>query len=196
MGDALHDKKNFTIEEYMEYEKHSEFRHEFYQGEIFAMAGGTVNHSRIITNIARTINLPKSCEVFVEGIKLELIKNEYYVYPDVMVSCNSTDLHADYIFSQPSLIIEVLSKTTESYDRGMKLHHYFRIPSLKYYILVSQKDCLVEVYERQDDMWIYRSFDKPENIIKLANLNIEISVADIYQNVEFRKEESDLRMSN
>ena len=198
MGAALVDKKYFTFEEYLEYEEHSEFRNEFYQGELFAMAGGTTNHNRLVNktrSIAERTFLPRGCDVFSETVKLEVIRNQYYSYPDMMITCNRMDLSAKYVIKFPSLIVEVLSKSTESHDRGFKFVRYKKIPSLKYYVLISQTEVYVEVFTRIEgiDIWKYQSYDTLEAIVDFEELDFKLPIAEIYQNIVFETEEA---MSN
>ena len=193
MGLAVTEQKYFTVEEYLEYEEHSEFRHEYYQGELFAMAGGTTNHNRLVNrsrSIAERTFLPRGCDVFAETVKLEVIKNEYYPYPDVMITCNKMDLTAKYIIKFPSLIIEVLSKSTESRDRGWKFARYRKIPTLKYYVLVSQTSVYVEVFTRIEgiDIWRYQSYDIMEAIIDFDEIDFKLPIVELYQNIVFEEE--------
>lgn len=195
MGLALEERKHFTVEQYLDYEEHSEFRHEYFQGEIFAMAGGTTNHNRLVNrgrSIAERIFLPRGCDVFSETIKLEVIKNEYYPYPDVMITCNRMDLSAKYIIKYPSLIIEVLSHSTESRDRGWKFAKYKKIPTLKYYVLVSQTSVYVEVFTRIEgiDIWKYQSYDTIEAIIDFDEIDFKLPISEMYQNIVFEEEDT------
>jgi Uma2 family endonuclease len=195
MGLALEEQKYFTVEEYLEYEEHSEFRHEFYQGELFAMAGGTTNHNRLVNrgrSIAERTFLPRGCDVFSETVKLEVIKNEYYPYPDVMITCNRMDLSAKYIIKFPSLIIEVLSHSTESRDRGWKFARYKKIPTLKYYVLVSQTSVYVEVFTRIEgiDIWKYQSYDTIEAVIDFDEIDFKLPISEMYQNIVFEEDEN------
>ena len=194
MGLALEEQKYFTVEEYLEYEERSEFRHEYYRGELFAMAAGTTNHNRLVNrgrSIAERTFLPRGCDVFSETVKLEVIKNEYYPYPDVMITCNRMDLSAKYIIKFPSLVIEVLSHSTESRDRGWKFAKYKKIPTLKYYVLVSQTNVYVEVFTRTEgiDIWKYQSYDTMEAIIDFDEIDFKLPISEMYQNIVFEEEE-------
>jgi len=179
-------KQLYTYEEYLAFEETSETKHEFYQGELFNMAGTSSRHNKITLNIALTFrNLIKgrNCEVFMESLKLELLSKEYYVYPDIILTCHPDDIKSDYVMKFPSVIVEVLSKGTLAYDRGMKMQHFMKISTLKYYLLVSQDNYCVEVYERKDDLWLYKSYTELTERINLAQLNLEFSVADVYDNI-------------
>jgi Uma2 family endonuclease len=125
MGQSL-EKKHYTVEEYFALEEISEIRHEYFNGEIFAMAGTTLNHNRIAQNIGFSLRSSKKshCDIFIENVKLEAIKDFYYPYPDVMLTCNLFDLREKNKIAHPSLIVEVLSTSTEKYDKTVKLKKY------------------------------------------------------------------------
>lgn len=195
MGLAQTKTQFYTFEEYLDLEKFSAFKHEFYQGEVFAMAGGTLNHNQLALNIAFVLRQKireknKSCRVFSGDVKLEFIKNEYYVYPDVMMTCHPMDLKANLIVQYPSIAFEVLSKSTESYDRGMKMRHYLRLASLDYYFLIDQHQCLVDVYERnaQGD-WMYKTYETATDNISIKTLEFDLALQAIYEGIEFVDEE-------
>ena len=111
MGQAQLEDKKYTIEEYLELEEKSDLRHEYYDGEIFAMAGTTMNHNRIVGRLRSFLEgifLPKGCDVFAENVKVEVIKNFYYPYPDVILTCAPDDISGTYIVRHPSILVEVL----------------------------------------------------------------------------------------
>ena len=186
--------KKYTVSEYLKMEERSEIRHEYYDGEIFAMAGTTMNHNRIVGRVRSFLErffLPKGCDVFAENVKVEAIKNFYYPYPDVMVTCAPEDISGTYIVKHPSILVEVLSKSSATYDRDFKLRRYKNIPSLNYYMLVAQYECYVELYTRTDEegIWIYQSFDLPEATISFDLLGFTMPVSAIYEGVIFAEEE-------
>jgi len=179
-------KQLYTYDEYLAFEETSETKHEFYQGELFDMAGTSSRHNEISCNTAlilKNSTKNRSCKDFMESLKLELLSKEYYVYPDIILTCHPDDIKSDYVMKFPSVIVEVLSKVTSAYDSGMKMQHYMKIATLKYYLLVSQEYYCVEVYERKDDLWLYKSYTESTDKIILAQLNIELLVADVYENV-------------
>jgi Uma2 family endonuclease len=180
--------KYYTVQEYFDLEKVSEIRHEFYRGEIFDMAGTTLNHNDIVDNVKRHIKnhfAPKGCRVFSESVKLEVIKGSYYPYPDIVVTCHPDDLRAQYVVSQPSLIVEVLSKSTSDHDRNFKWKHYQRMPSLMHYLLVAQNECYAELFSRNIHFWKYEAFDQPEQSIVFEHLDVELPLSVIYENITF-----------
>jgi Uma2 family endonuclease len=189
--------KNYiSVEEYFEMEKHSEIRHEYYYGDVFAMAGTSLNHNEIIQNIAgilRPIFRPKGCKVLLESVKLEAIKHFYYPYPDLMLTCDADDMDAEYIIKKPTLIIEVLSKSSVLNDRVAKLRRYKNIASLQYYLIVSQYEFLVELYSRVDDAtsWLYDIYEDENDIINFPKLDLKLSLSYIYEGIKMREEDKE-----
>lgn len=194
MGQAQIAERKYTVSEFLEMEEKSEIRHEFYDGEIFAMAGTTMNHNRIVGKIRGflgAIFFPKGCDVFAENIKVEAIENFYYPYPDVVVTCAPEDVNGTYIVRNPSILVEVLSKSSANYDRGFKLRSYQEIASLQYYVLVAQYECYIELYSRtdQEGVWTYQSFDKQETVISFDKLDFTMPVSAVYEGIVFLEEE-------
>jgi Uma2 family endonuclease len=182
-------KKYYSVEEYFELEQNSEQRHEFYNGEVFAMAGATLNHNRLVQNIIfilRDFAKKQGRGVFSENVKLEALRNIYYPYPDVMFTCDSNDLNENLFIRRPSIIVEVLSESTARYDRDFKLRQYRAIRSLQYYVLVSQYEVHVELFTRLNDFqWQYEDFVELNQTINLEKLDIALSLANIYEDITF-----------
>jgi Uma2 family endonuclease len=181
--------RKYTFAEYMAMEETSVEKHDFYHGEIFAMSGGTTNHNSIIVNLAVALKANKKagCNVFIDGMKLEIEKDEFYVYPDLIYTCNE-ELRGDDLFvKKPSLIFEVLSDSTALYDKEVKLKYYKRLASLKYFVLISQKEIMVEVYSRIEDsqIWKYQTFETLEGTIEFDRLGFELPVGVIYDGIVF-----------
>lgn len=195
MGASEKIKKNYiSIEEYFRLEEQSEIRHEYFDGEVFAMAGTTLNHNEITQNIVLKLRekfRSKGCRVLSESVKLEAVKHFYYPYPDIMLTCDAEDIKADYLIKKPTLIVEVLSKSSLSHDRMFKWKRYKTIPSLKYYLIVSQYELFVELYTRieNSDAWIYESFEKETDTLLLKGLDFELSLAEIYAGIEMNEED-------
>lgn len=194
MGQVQAADKKYTVSEFLEMEEKSEVRHEYYDGEIFAMAGTTMNHNDIVDNVRtflKGIFRPKGCRIFAENIKVEAIENFYYPYPDVIVTCAPEDINGTYIVKHPSVLVEVLSKSSVNYDRGFKLRRYQEIAYLQYYMLVAQYECYIELYTRTDQagVWTYQAFDKPEAVISFELLNFTMPVSAVYEGIVFLKEE-------
>jgi Uma2 family endonuclease len=140
-----------TPVEYLEWEAKQEFRHEYVDGEVYAMAGGTVNHGQIAANFTILLGIHlenSSCRILNSDVKVNIQAANSYVCPDVSVTCDERDhLTAKYI-SHPRIIVEVLSPSTEAYDRGDKFNLYRRSASLQEYVLVSTKNMSVDIYHR------------------------------------------------
>jgi Uma2 family endonuclease len=165
-------------------EDSSETRHEFYEGELFPIEATTANHNRIKRNIARLWEKyfdQNGCETFDDGVKVELIANKYFVYPDVFVSCDEADLAASLVMRSPVLIAEVLSKGTANYDRTTKRDHYLKLPSLQYYLLVDSLSHHAELYSRLPEGWHYQTFDDLSQTIHFPLFNISVSLELLYE---------------
>lgn len=181
--------RKYSFAEYTAMEETSTERHDFYHGEIFAMAGGTANHNSIIVNLTAALKTNKKadCRVYIDGMKLEIEQNEFYVYPDLIYTCND-DVKGNEVFvKKPAIIFEVLSDATALYDKEVKLKYYKKIPSLNYYVLVAQKEIMVEVYSRIDDsqIWQYQTFENLDETIVFDRLGFTIPVAVIYEGINF-----------
>lgn len=181
--------RRMTVEEYFELDEQSEIRHEYYDGEVYAMSGTTLNHNSIVGNVwsfFRSFFRHRGCRVFGESVKLK-VSERYYLYPDVIVTCLPKDTSATYMVERPSILVEVSSRTTGARDRGVKLKQYKSIPSLQYYLLVSQREYSVELFSRLEggDLWTYRSFESEEDVIRFDAFNYEISLKTIYEDIEF-----------
>ncbi len=172
--------------EYLTLEASSPVRHEYVAGEIFAMTGASIRHNIIAGNLytaLRTHLRGSPCRALMEGVKLYLKKERSYFYPDVMVTCESRLLELDaqmQIVDSPTLIIEVLSPSTEGIDRREKLRAYRTLPSLKEYALVSQDECKLELYCRRGDIaWDIITFE-PGDAVEFASVELQLPIADVY----------------
>lgn len=187
---AHHPAQKLTVEEYLALEEKSEVRHEFYNGETYAMAGTTTAHNLLVDNVKDILKRqlrPRGCQVYSENIKVEVIRGIYLPYPDVVATCHPFDQRPDqYVIRQPRLLIEVLSKSTAYHDRGFKWQRYRKMSSLWYYMLVDQYSTTVELYSRieETDEWINTIYEKPEDVIVLPRLNAELNVGAIYADIE------------
>lgn len=193
MSKALAVKKEMTVEEYLVFEEKSKYRHEFLEGEIYQMAGGKYSHSLIGTNILTeiAINLRlknKNCDIHGSDLRVQ-IDEENYVYPDVTVACNPKLVPNIFdTLKNPQVIFEVISKSTEYRDKEVKLKLYLQIESLTDYLIVAQKEQRIEHYQRKSKKeWTYRVYEETEEVIKLNSIECEITVEQIYRNVEFPK---------
>jgi Uma2 family endonuclease len=187
--------RRISLNEYLEREERSVTRHEFYRGQIFAMAGASPRHNRIAGNIfARLHQLLEgtNCEAFASDQRIRIEAVDLSTYPDVSVVCDGLELSAGDVRAiiNPRVIVEVLSKTTENYDRGPKFELYQHLDSLQEYLLVSQEDARIAQYARQDDgTWRYKLVVGVEATLEIESLNLRLPLAMIYRNVEFGPEE-------
>lgn len=194
MGEPLPKKTHYTREEYLVLEEKAEYKSEYYDGEIFAMAGGSRNHSVICLNLnwaIREIISQKDCVGFDSSMKLDIPQANTYVYPDLMVICGDIQFveHRTDIVANPVLVMEVLSPNTESFDRGKKFGYYRTLSSLQEYVLVSQTEPLIEVFYKQDEKtWQYTVVRGLTENVLLQTLHAEIALKDIYQKVVWEEE--------
>jgi Uma2 family endonuclease len=175
----------FTYAEYLERERETGLKHEYLAGQIFAMSGGTPEHARLIGQmiiaLAAMID-PKRCRVFSSELKIRVAKTGLATYPDVSIVCGDLALDAEdpNAVTNPKVIVEVLSPSTEAYDRGEKWAHYRRIESLEAYVLVAQIPTRLEVYERQPNgEFVHRMANAGESL-PIACLAGAIAVAPLY----------------
>ncbi len=185
--------KHYTFEEYLKLEEQDDTRYEYYNGEVFAMAGGSMNHSIIAYNINRNLNDvlgEKGCFAFQADVKVELKKDGAYFYPDVVLTCHADDIQDGYYIRNPLLIVEVLSPSTEVYDQRIKSIAYRRLPSLRYFLIVSQTEPLVQVYSRNASTALFQiqDFSSMDDIITFTEINFSLSLQQIYQRVRFEKD--------
>jgi len=182
-------KHYISEQEYIEGEKISDIRHEYIDGEVYAMAGSSRRHNSIALNLAIALKQSSrgtSCDVFSSDLKVRIDSRKSYYYPDVLVTCDEDDNKDDYYIDMPCLIVEVLSKSTEQKDYREKLLAYQAIPSLQNYLIVAQDSCHVDLFYRkkQGDWWI-QTFESMEDVITLSCPECEISVTEVYEGIEF-----------
>jgi Uma2 family endonuclease len=174
-------------EEYLAFERSSEVRHEYADGEIFAMSGGTLEHSTVTANILLELGkqLPPRCRVLTPDMRIKIPATGRYVYPDGSVLWGLPEFEDDKrdTLLNPRVIIEVLSDSTEAYDRGDKFANYRSVPSLEEYVLASQKEPQIEVFTRQPDgSWLLRIFG-PSERTSIASVGCAIEVDRVYAGV-------------
>jgi len=180
-----------TEREYLEIERAADFRSEFFEGEMFAMAGGTFEHSLIMANLITELGLKlrgRRCMVLESNMKVKVEATGLFAYPDVTVVCGERQLadeHRDVLLN-PLLLAEVLSESTEAYDRGGKFEQYRRIPSLQEYLLVSTKARRIEQYVKQaDGAWLLREAAGMDAVLESPTLGVGLALAEVYANVEW-----------
>jgi len=191
----------YTIDEYLEMESASEERHEYIDGFIFLMSGESLAHSQLCINLAREVSTQlrgTRCQALSPNMKVRArIHAKYkgrFSYPDLTVVCGSPLFHNTQkdVLLNPTVIFEVLSSSTESYDRGEKFLRYrTEIETLTDYVLVSQDKPLIERYTRRTDGWLLTSVSDLDETLDLPNINCRLSLAEVYDRVEFPEVESD-----
>jgi Uma2 family endonuclease len=175
-------------EEYLAADRAAEFRSEYIDGQVFAMSGGSRNHSFLIAGIARELgNLlqDRPCNVSVTELRLQVAPEGAYLYPDVMVVCEDDQTGVRDMITNPTLVVEVLSPSTERWDRVRKFEQYRRLKDLREYLLVSQDEMRIEWYTRDDNgKWFYRQASGPDGICSLEQLGVEIPLAAVYHKIQ------------
>lgn len=195
MAEALNQTKRYSRNEYLSMEDDAETKTEFFDGEIFAMAGGSKHHSIICVNVMwglREAVMDKDCMAFDSNMKLDIPMENAFVYPDGMVVCGDVDFFEgrNDIITNPLLVVEVLSPATQAFDRGEKFKYYRSIQSLKEYLLISQEESLIESYFRQDGKtWLYTVVRGLDDRLVLSSLGHEIELNEIYRKVSFKSDE-------
>ena len=183
-------KIRFTPQEYLALERKSETRNEYYNGEIFAMAGASREHNLIAGNLFRDIGNQledRPCETYLSDMRVWIEATGLYTYPDVVVVCGEPrfqDREVDTLLN-PTVIVEVLSPTTAAYDRGDKFRHYRRIDSLREFVLISQDRMMVERYTRQGKDWVLSDMTDPDQVLKLESIGCQIPLGRIYAKIKF-----------
>ena len=183
--------RTYTVDEYRDREQTAEQRHEYRNGEIIPMTGGSRSHNKIAANILRLLDLDDTYEVYLLDMRLWLPEVQRGTYPDLMVVSGEPQLtpgREDEILN-PCLIIEVLSKSTADYDRGDKFRYYASNPELKEYILVDQYQPVVEQYvragEADADRWLLQRYTGIEKVLKLEAITLELTLNSVYRGVVF-----------
>ena len=180
------EKQRMTYAEYLAFEEASDVKHEFLDGEILAMSGGTLEHSALAMAFGRLLGnalAGRACRVFSSDARVRIRATGLTTYPDVSVICNRVekDPEDDCAMVNPVLLVEVLSDSTEGYDRGKKAEHYRHIPSLREYVFVSQREPRVEVYRRNEaGRWeLFES--EAGGTCELASVGCTVAIDDVYR---------------
>ncbi|MDC0836011.1 hypothetical protein AY599_14305 [Leptolyngbya valderiana BDU 20041] len=185
----ISDRSNFYVspENYLDGERVSPIRHEYRQGEIFTMAGGTQAHGTIVLNLATLVRMHlrgSKCRAFSENMKVCIETVNAYYYPDLLVTCDERDRHPDRDFIQyPVLVLEVLSPSTEAFDRGAKFTDYRKLETLREYVLVSGDRPQVECYRRNNNgKWEFQAYETGDRV-DFESLNLKIEISEIYEDI-------------
>lgn len=183
--------KGLTLAEYENLELQTGIKHQYLRGEVFARVGGTPRHAQIAGNIIREGGnglKGRPCVVYTADLRVKIESTGLYTYPDASIVCGPLELDAELLNTvlNPTVIFEVLSESTEKYDRGRKSIHYRQIDSLQELVLISQDRALVECYSRQDESrWMLVTLSRLEQELNLTSVGISIPLAEIYRNVVF-----------
>jgi len=182
-------KPSFTVAEYLAIENAAEFRSEYYDGEMFAMAGASIPHNLICMNLTLAVGTQlkgKPCRPIGSDQRVKIQRKGLFTYPDLLIVCGELQIATDDPMSilNPTALVEILSPTTAGYDRGRKFHSYRLIPSLKEYVLISQDEPLCESYFRRDDgNWEYAIFEGLETALEFRSVPVRIPLAELYDGV-------------
>jgi Uma2 family endonuclease len=191
---SAHAQPRLTPEQYLEIERAAEFKSDYYDGRMYAMSGGSYRHITAIGNLAFGLRsrLGPRCSVHTSDLRLQVSPSGLYTYPDVIVVCGEprfVDRQNDNLLN-PTVLAEVLSPSTEAYDRGFKSTQYRTIASLQEYALVWQFEPRVEVYQRQSGgRWLLTEFMGLDAVCRFESLDCTVALSDIYHNVSFQAED-------
>ncbi len=179
-----------TPEEYLAIERKAEYKSEYFNGEMFAMAGASERHVLIVTNVVAELRgqlRRRPCTVYSTDLRVRVSPTGLYTYPDVVVVCGQPQFADDQrdTLLNPTLIVEVLSESTKDYDRGGKFEHYRSLASLNEYVLIAQDKHHVEHFVRQpDNRWLLSETNRLEDTIHLSSIDCDLALAEVYDKVE------------
>ncbi len=181
---------HLTPEEYLALERKATIKSEYLSGQMYAMSGASRAHNLICLNIGgelRSLLKKRACEVYTNDMRVKVTAAGLYTYPDVLVVCEEPRFEDDSfdILLNPTALFEVLSPSTEAYDRGAKFGFYRQLDSMQEYTLVSQDFMRVEHYLRHNEQWILTEFSSPDDVVRLTSINCELALREVYAKVEF-----------
>jgi Uma2 family endonuclease len=188
---ARREEPYYTPDEYLERERAAESKSKYFDGRVYAMTGASRNHERIVSNLLRDFGTRlrgRTCEAFGSSMRVRVSDTGLYTYPNVSVVCGEgrfDDSTTDTLLN-PVLLVEVLSKTTEAYDRGTKFSHYQKIPSLRTYVLFAQDAVHAERFERDGEQWVLTTFDGSEAVVDLPSIGCALRLAEVYERVDLQ----------
>lgn len=183
----------YTPEEYLALERQAERKSEYFAGEIFAMTGASRRHNLVAGNVFAALHVQlrrRPCEIYPSDMRVKVSPTGLYTYPDITAVCGEPlfdDEQRDTLLN-PTVLVEVLSKSTASYDRGEKFEHYRKLSSLAEYLVIAQNKYHVEHYVRQpDNQWLLSETDEIQKTVHLSSIECELALTDIYDKVEIDK---------
>ena len=180
-------KRFYTIPEYLEVEKEKLEKHEYYNGEIFAMSGASARHNVIFSNIFVALGIAlkgKNCRPYGSDMRVHIPENSLFTYPDISIFCGDviTTKEDEDTATQPTVIIEILSNSTKNYDRGQKFMLYRAIPTLKEYILIDSESIHAEHFAiNKEGLWQLKEYSNAEEKIIIETLSVQLPLGDIYE---------------
>lgn len=183
------EKPRFTPQEYLAMERAADYKSEYMSGEIFAMAGTSYKHTIIVANLLRELGgqlRGGPCRAVANDLRVSVPATGAYTYPDVVIVCGQPQFGDEYLDTllNPTVLIEVLSDSTEAFDRGGKFAHYRRLELLQEYVLITQSLMRVEHFVRDGERWVLSELNAPEGTLLLASVNASVLLADIYEDIE------------
>jgi Uma2 family endonuclease len=180
----------YTPEEYLKMEREALYKSEYFDGEIFAMSGASRKHNLITLNVSSGLHQQlrkKKCEAYTNDMRIKISSTGLYTYPDIAVVCSLPqfdDAFSDTLLN-PDVIVEVLSPSTEAYDRGAKFRNYRSVPSLSEYLMIHQDTCHVEHFVRQPNgAWLFQEYLTSDDVLKIEAIGCELKLDDIYEKVD------------
>lgn len=185
--------KRWTADDYLAFERASDEKHEFIDGQVYLMAGASENHNLITANVIIALGSQlrgRPCKLYPSDMRVRITRSDDYHYPDISVVCGEAQIEDDEqdTLLNPALIVEVLSPSTEQFDRGKKFENYRLLPSLEEYVLIAQDRAHIEHYVRQDGgTWLYSEIKGLDSTseIRLPSIGCGLSMADVYDKVAF-----------
>lgn len=188
--EAEYGRRQFSIADYLGLEKDSSFRHEYYKGDIFAMGAATPEHNRIVFNLTRSLILKmngKSCDIPGSDQRVHVSANSLFTYPDLVIVCGEPTFYEDNMsLTNPAVLVEVLSPSTEKYDRETKLKLYQDLPSLQEYIVIDSRSYLVEHWQKlEKEGWVLEKLDQPMDHFLIRTIDVNVPLEEVYRNIQF-----------
>jgi len=196
MSVQIKHKPYISPQEYLAIERRAEYKSEYFDGEMFAMAGASRWHNLIVTNLVGEFRRQlkgRQSNVYANDMRVKVNLTGLYTYPDIIVVCGEERFEDDELDTllNPTVIIEVLSKTTAGYDKGEEFTHYRALESLQEYLLVAQKEYHIEHYVRQpDNQWLLSDIRHAHNTVQLPSISCSLALSEVYDKVEFDKKKN------
>lgn len=181
--------RKWTFEEYLSYDRDSEIRHEYFDGEIFAMSGASRKHNLIGSNVNAALHpqvRARGCEIYANDMRVRIPATDYGTFPDLVVVCGEPRFEDEKedTLTNPTLLVEILSPSTEDYDHGKKFAHYRTLTSLRTYVMIAQDEVRVEVYERQaENRWVLSELRGRSEVLDLPAIQAKLALTDVYAGV-------------